>query len=46
MLKVAVLKETAEDIITSALKTKAAVKRYNELAQEDKPVGGLFHSTC
>jgi len=35
-----------KDIITSVLKTKAAVKRYNELAQEDKPVGGLFHSTC
>ena len=34
-----------KDIITSVLKTKAAVKRYNKLAQEDIPVGVLFHST-
>ena len=35
-----------KDIITHVFNTEAAVKRYNELAQEDKPVGGLFHSTC
>ena len=27
------------------LKTKEAVKFYNQI-REDKPVGGLFHSTC
>jgi hypothetical protein len=27
------------------LKSKEAVKFYNQL-REDKPVGGLFHSTC
>ncbi|MCF8069976.1 MAG: MTH938/NDUFAF3 family protein [Desulfobacterales bacterium] len=27
------------------LKTKAAVRKYNEL-QKNMPVGGLFHSTC
>jgi len=26
--------------------TKAAVKRYNELAGQGEVVGGLFHSTC
>ena len=26
--------------------TKAAVKRYNDLAEQGVPVGGLFHSTC
>jgi hypothetical protein len=26
--------------------TKAAVRRYNELAEQGLPVGGLFHSTC
>ncbi len=26
--------------------TTAAVKRYNELAEQRKRVGGLFHSTC
>jgi hypothetical protein len=26
--------------------TKAAVQRYNELAEQGLPVGGLFHSTC
>lgn len=26
--------------------TEAAVKLYNKLADEAKPVGGLFHSTC
>ena len=29
-----------------ALETRAAVARYNELAQAGLPVGGLFHSTC
>lgn len=27
------------------LQTEQAVKRYNEL-REERPVGGLFHSTC
>lgn len=35
-----------KDNIIHALNTEAAVKRYNKLAQEDKPVSGLFHSTC
>ena len=26
--------------------TKVAVKHYNDLAAQDVPVGGLFHSTC
>jgi hypothetical protein len=26
--------------------TTAAAKRYNELAEQGKRVGGLFHSTC
>jgi hypothetical protein len=26
--------------------TKAAVEIYNKLAEENQPVGGLFHSTC
>jgi hypothetical protein len=26
--------------------TRAAVKRYNDLAEQGVPVGGLFHSTC
>ena len=26
--------------------TNAAVKRYNDLAEQGEPVGGLFHSTC
>ena len=26
--------------------TKAAVKLYNDLAEQGVPVGGLFHSTC
>jgi hypothetical protein len=26
--------------------TRAAVQRYNELAEQGLPVGGLFHSTC
>jgi hypothetical protein len=26
--------------------TRAAVKLYNDLADEGVPVGGLFHSTC
>lgn len=26
--------------------TKAAAELYNKLAEEGRPVGGLFHSTC
>jgi hypothetical protein len=26
--------------------TNAAVKQYNRLVEEGRPVGGLFHSTC
>jgi hypothetical protein len=26
--------------------TRAAVERYNDLAEQGVPVGGLFHSTC
>ena len=26
--------------------TKKAVQRYNQLAEQGQPVGGLFHSTC
>ena len=26
--------------------TRAAVKLYNDLAEQSVPVGGLFHSTC
>lgn len=26
--------------------TKKAVKHYNDLASQGKPVGGLFHTTC
>jgi len=28
------------------LQTEAAAERYNELQAADRPVGGLFHSTC
>lgn len=28
------------------LQTEDAVARYNDLQAEDRPVGGLFHSTC
>ena len=35
----------ARDIPAHVLPTKAAVKRYNEL-RENEAVGGLFHSTC
>jgi hypothetical protein len=28
------------------LETRDAVKMYNQLAAQDSPVGGLFHSTC
>jgi len=31
---------------THVLETEAAVARYNELQAADRPVGGLFHSTC
>jgi hypothetical protein len=32
------------EIITE--ETKKAVKRYNELVEQGKAVGGLFHTTC
>jgi hypothetical protein len=35
-----------EGVDTHVLQTEAAVERYNELQAEDRPVGGLFHSTC
>lgn len=35
----------AEGVRVIVEETRAAVKRYNELAA-DTPVGGLFHSTC
>jgi hypothetical protein len=28
------------------MQTKLGVELYNHLAQQGKPVGGLFHSTC
>ena len=28
------------------LQTEDAVRRYNELQEANRPVGGLFHSTC
>jgi hypothetical protein len=28
------------------LETSEAVERYNELAEQGEPAGGLFHSTC
>lgn len=31
---------------TEVLQTERAVERYNELADEGRAVGGLFHSTC
>lgn len=33
------------DIEVHVLRTDAAAERYNELVEE-RPVGGLFHSTC
>jgi hypothetical protein len=33
------------DVEVHVLQTEDAVERYNEL-QGDRPVGGLFHSTC
>jgi hypothetical protein len=33
-------------ITVHAEETKAAVKLYNDLAEQGVPVGGLFHSTC
>jgi len=38
-----ILKE--KGITTHILQTKEAVRLYNKL-RENKPVGGLFHSTC
>jgi len=35
-----------EGVETHVLETEAAVERYNELQAADRPVGGLFHSTC
>ena len=34
------------DVAVHVDETGAAVKRYNELADEGVAVGGLFHSTC
>ena len=34
-----------QDVKTEILRTKDAVKKYNELA-ESEPVGALIHSTC
>lgn len=38
------LKINEIEIITE--ETKKAVKRYNELVDQGKAVGGLFHTTC
>lgn len=35
-----------QGVETHVLQTEQAVERYNELQDEDEPVGGLFHSTC
>jgi hypothetical protein len=40
---VEILEERA--VTVHVLDTRAAVELYNKLA-EDRPVGGLFHSTC
>ena len=36
----------ARGIESRVEETKAAVKLYNDLAEQGVPVGGLFHSTC
>lgn len=36
----------SEGVETIVAETRQAVKAYNRLAAEGKPVGGLFHSTC
>ena len=36
----------ARGVRTHVEETRAAVRRYNELAAESQAVGGLFHSTC
>jgi hypothetical protein len=36
----------ARSVEVHALDTRAAVARYNELAEAGVAVGGLFHSTC
>lgn len=36
----------AQGIETHIAQTEKAVGIYNELAEEGRPVGGLFHSTC
>jgi len=35
-----------EGVEMHVLETEAAVERYNELRGANRPVGGLFHSTC
>lgn len=35
-----------QNVETHVLQTEQAVKRYNQLQADGKPVGGLFHSTC
>ena len=36
----------ARGIESHVEETRAAVKLYNDLAEQGVPVGGLFHSTC
>jgi len=36
----------ARGIESRVEETRAAVKLYNDLAEQGVPVGGLFHSTC
>lgn len=36
----------SEGIEVHVEETRAAVERFNQLAREGLPVGGLFHSTC
>jgi hypothetical protein len=35
-----------EGVETHVLETETAVERYNKFQEADRPVGGLFHSTC
>lgn len=41
---VQMLREKGVDV--EILQTEEAVRRFNELREEDAPVAGLFHSTC
>lgn len=36
----------ARGVVVHVLQTEEAVRRYNELAEEEEPVGALIHSTC